>query len=32
MAVLGDLSELEFEGLMIDVFRNLGYENVHNLL
>jgi len=28
MAVLDDLSGLEFEGLMEDVFRNLGYEDV----
>jgi len=29
MAVLDDLSGFEFEDLMEDVFRNLGYENVH---
>ena len=28
MAVLDDLSGFEFEDLMEDVFRNLGYENV----
>ena len=28
MAVLDDLSGFEFEDLMVDVFRNLGYENV----
>ncbi|WP_277554084.1 restriction endonuclease [Halobaculum limi] len=29
MAVLDDLSGFEFEDLIEDVFRNLGYENVH---
>jgi hypothetical protein len=29
MAVLDDLSGFEFEGVVEDVFRNLGYENVH---
>ena len=29
MAVLDDLSGFEFEDLMEDVFRTLGYENVH---
>lgn len=28
MAILDDLSDYEFEDLMEDVFRNLGYENV----
>jgi hypothetical protein len=28
MAVLDDLSGFEFEDVMEDVFRNLGYENV----
>ncbi len=28
MTVLDDLSGLEFESLMVDVFRNYGYENV----
>ncbi len=28
MAVLDELSGFEFEDLMVDVFRNLGYENV----
>ncbi|AFK21005.1 restriction endonuclease (plasmid) [Haloferax mediterranei ATCC 33500] len=29
MAILDELSGFEFEDLMEDVFRNLGYENVH---
>ncbi len=29
MAILDDFSGFEFEDLMEDVFRNLGYENVH---
>jgi len=29
MAILDDLSGFEFEDVMEDVFRNLGYENVH---
>ena len=28
MAVLADLSGFEFEDVLEDVFRNLGYENV----
>ena len=28
MAVMDDLSGFEFEDVMEDVFRNLGYENV----
>ncbi|RDZ49836.1 restriction endonuclease, partial [Haloferax sp. Atlit-4N] len=29
MPLLDDFSGFEFEDLMEDVFRNLGYENVH---
>jgi HJR/Mrr/RecB family endonuclease len=31
MAVLNDLSGFEFEDVMEDVFRSLGYENVRQV-